>query len=344
LTFSVENLQYPVSDKQLDDARRIVAHASSWILTDGKTGDIINCVGVAERLALQPEMRLVRPRKFFAMMMPYGPIDPAESPGKPGSPIAPPYPDIAIGSGRRALAYLKRIKKESRNRTLTVLLKAGRVSASAADLIWVPQHDTLRGPNVLVTLTSPHNITEKRLADAKVNPPFKLRRGTPTVGVLLGGTSRHHHFTAGNIAALTKKLADIAASGAMLLVSPSRRTPPELAEAVQAICVANGGYYWDGSDPNPYTAILASADYLIVTEDSVNMMGEAISTGKPVHLFIPSGGHTKISSFVKGITDHGAVRELGEHLENWSYTSLDATPMIAVALAQAFKHHRASKT
>jgi uncharacterized protein len=344
LSFSIQNLQYPVSSEQLDDARCIVGNATCWILTDGKIGDIINCVGVAERLALQPAMKLLKPRKRYAWMMPYGPIDPAEAPSKPGSPIAPPFPDIAIASGRRALPYLRAVKQASAGKTLTVFLKDGKISASAADLIWVPQHDALRGRNVLVTLTSPHNITQKRLDEATLNPPFKITPDVKRVGVILGGTSRHHHFTAQNIADLTAKLQTITTTGAMLLVSPSRRTPPELAAAVKALCDATGGYYWDGLEPNPYVAILALADYLIVTADSVNMMGEAISTGKPVHLFTPAGGHTKISSFVKGITDHGAVRELGEHLENWSYPSIDATPMIAVALAQAFAHHRSAKT
>jgi uncharacterized protein len=344
LTFPIPNLQHPVSQEQLEDARRIVAQASCWILTDGKMGDIVNCVGVAERLALQPVMKRLQPRKLFAWMMPYGPIDPKDAPTKLGSPIAPPYPDIAIASGRRAVPYLRAVKNASNGKTVTVFLKDGRMGTSAADMIWVPQHDKLRGNNVVVTLTSPHTITAERLAAARQNPPFTTEREIPRVGVILGGNSRHHQFTPSNIVELASKLEIIARSGTMLLVSPSRRTPPELALAVKAICERTGGFYWDGNAPNPYLAILGLADHLIVTTDSVNMIGEAISTGKPVHLFTPSGGHTKISSFVKGITDHGAVRELSDHLESWSYPSIDATPLIAVAVAHVFAHHRSKPT
>jgi uncharacterized protein len=343
LTFSIPDLQQHVTNAQLDDACRKVAGASCWIITDGKAGDISNCVGVTARLNLQPEMKKINPRKLFALMMPHGPIDPAESPSKPGSPIAPPFPDIAIASGRRAAAYLRAVKKASKGKSFTVFLKGGNLKPSFADLIWVPQHDKLRAKNVLTTLTSPHDITEKRLKEARENPPFDTDKNKRLVGVILGGKSRHHHFSEADITNLIAKLERIAGDNTMLLVSPSRRTPPELALAAKTLCAQTGGFYWDGQTPNPYLAILGLADHLIVTADSVNMVGEAVSTGKPVHLFTPSGGHTKILSFVKGLIDHEAVRELGEHLENWRYKSIDATPIIAVVLAERFDLHRASK-
>jgi mitochondrial fission protein ELM1 len=31
-----------------------------------------------------------------------------------------------------------------------------RTGTNSADLIWVPEHDRRRGPNVLSTLTAPH--------------------------------------------------------------------------------------------------------------------------------------------------------------------------------------------
>jgi uncharacterized protein len=88
--------------KPLAAARRAVAGASCWVLTDGKAGDEAQCLGVAERLGLMAEPRHVKPRPPWVWLMPRGPIDPAEAPDRPGSPIAPPFPDICIASGRRA--------------------------------------------------------------------------------------------------------------------------------------------------------------------------------------------------------------------------------------------------
>ncbi len=141
-----------------------------WVLTDGKAGDELQCLGVAERLTASPVIRRVAPRKPFAWLMPRGPIDPREAPDRPGSPLAPPFPDIAIASGRRAVAYLRALRKASNGATFTAFLKDPRTGPSAADLIWVAEHDSLRGDNVLVTPTAPHRLTPEKLAAARAAP------------------------------------------------------------------------------------------------------------------------------------------------------------------------------
>jgi uncharacterized protein len=326
------------SNPQLDEARRNVAGARCWVISDGKAGDEAQCLGVAERLGLSPEVRRIAPRPPYTWAMPWGPIDPREAPAKAGSPVAPPWPDIAIASGRRTVAYLRRVKKEAGNQTLTVFLKDPRIGTGAADLIWVPEHDGLRGTNVISTLTSPHRISPERLAQALAAPtPWQNPDKRPVTGVLLGGDSQHHRFSKQDIAQFVEDMATVATSGSLLAVTPSRRTPDALASAIRMLTMANGGWWWDGTVDNPYMSILAHSDSLIVTADSVNMLGEAAATGKPIQLFTPTGGHAKISSFVTGLSDHGAVRPLGAPLARKGYAPLDATPVIAVAVAKAFK-------
>jgi mitochondrial fission protein ELM1 len=63
-------------------------------------------------------------------------------------------------------------------------------------LIWVPEHDRLRGPNVVTTLTPPHRVSAERLASARMAADERLSAlPRPRVAVLAGGTSRHHRFT-----------------------------------------------------------------------------------------------------------------------------------------------------
>jgi uncharacterized protein len=326
----------------LDEARRRVAGASCWVLTDGKAGDEAQCLGVAERLLLTPVVRRVKPRAPWVWLMPWGPIDPREAPGRPDSPIAPPWPEIVIASGRRAAAYLRRIRREGRGRVLTVFLKDPGVGARAADLVWAPEHDGLRGAGVIATLTSPHRISPERMAEARRSRPAWLEAGRTHVGVMLGGDSRHHRFGPADVERLSGLLAHIADAGAKLVVTPSRRTPAALADAVRRTCARTGGFWWDGSGGNPYIPILAHADHLVVTADSVNMLGEAAATGKPIHLFAPSGGHRKFDAFVNGLERRGAVRALTGRLESWFYDPVDATPEIAMAVARAFalKRHQ----
>ena len=43
-----------------------------------------------------------------------------------------------------------------------------------------------------------------------------------------------------------------------------------------------GGWVWDFTGENPYFGILALADMLVVTQDSVSMISEAAATAVPV--------------------------------------------------------------
>lgn len=314
-----------------------------WVLTDGKAGDELQCLGVAERLTGAPIIRRVAPRKPFAWLMPRGPIDPREAPGKPGGPLSPPFPDIAIASGRRAVAYLRALKKASNGATFTAFLKDPRTGTSAADLIWVAEHDRLRGDNVLVTATAPHRLTQEKLAAARAAPPpFITALPRPRVAVLVGGDSRHHRFTPADIDRLSAGLETLAKSGASLMGSPSRRTQPPLRQAVAAVFARHGGWWWDGTGENPFLALLAHADAILVTADSTNMLGEATATGRPVLIVEPSGGHAKIAALIGNLTKTGAAHPFRGKIEGEPYLPMDSTPVIADAIRRGWLRHRSA--
>lgn len=308
-----------------------------WVLSDGKAGDELQCVGVAEALGAPFELRRVAPRAPFVWAMPRGPIDPREASSRPGSPVAPPFPDLLIASGRRAVPYVRHVKRASGGATFTVILKDPRTGAKAADLIWAPEHDRIRGANVLTTLTSPHRVAAARLAAARAAPPPWLAGvRAPRVAVLVGGDSRHHRFRATDIEGFARRLAALAEAGAGLMGSRSRRTPEALAAATARVFAAHGGWWWDGAGENPYIALLAHADAFVATADSVNMIGEATATGKPILVFEPSGGHRKIARFLDGLAAQGMVHHFEGRLAGADYAPVDSTQIIAEAVARAY--------
>lgn len=293
------------------------------------------------------EERVVAPRAPFVWLMPHSwrlqliGIDPHEAPGRAGGPLAGQLPDLVIASGRRAAPYLPAIKRASEGKTFTVFLKDPRTSAAIADFIWVPGHDRLRGPNVMATLTSPHRFTPEMLAELRAIPPAPIAAlPSPRVAVLLGGNSKDFTFTDFDIARFCEALAHLATSGAGLMATASRRTPPALAAECRRIVEAAGGWFWDGTGENPYPALLANADHLVVTAESVNMMGEAVATGRPVSFFRPSGGSRKIDQFLRGLDTAGAIRPFSGALESFTYPSMDATPAIADEIARRYAEFR----
>lgn len=325
----------------LDLARTQVSGASCWVISDGKAGDEVQCLGVIERLGLTAQVRRIAPRAPFTWLMPWGGIDPREGPSRSASPLAGSLPDIAIASGRRTVPYLRKIKALSGGRTFTTFLKDPRTGTRAADFIWVPEHDRLRGANVLATLTSPHRISPQRMAEAAARPPHGLGAATrPRVAVLMGGDSRHHRFTPHDIDNLAQGLRQLAGSEAFLMATASRRTPARLVEEARAIVQAADGFFWNGTGENPYIALLAMADAIVVTADSVNMVGEAVATGRPVMVFEPSGGSAKITAFLTGLDRLGAIRPFTGECPVYTYGPIDATPRIAEELARRYAIHR----
>jgi mitochondrial fission protein ELM1 len=317
------------------------------VITDGKAGDEQQCLGVAEALGLTPEVRRVDPGAPFFWLMPWGPIDPREGPGRPGSPLAPPFPDLAIASGRRAVPYLRAVKRASAGRTFTVFLKDPRAGTGVADLIWSPSYDRLRGPNVITTLTSPHRISGTRLAAARAAPDPRLARVPhPRAAVLVGGDSPHYRWLPGDVAAFADRLEALASSGVALMGTLSRRTresDPELQRSAERIFGAHGGFLWDGSGDNPYVQLLAIADAVVVTADSVNMVGEAAATGRPVLVFKPTWRASRgprNHALIAGLERDGVVHPFAGRLEGEPYEPLDSTPVIAAAIASALARHR----
>ena len=231
------------------------------IITDGKAGDLVQCLGVAEQvIALAGgsiEERMVRPRFLYSLAMPWGPADPRDA-----AAAAEPYPDIAIASGRRAVASIRLLKRRAPG-CFTVFLKDPRTGPSSADLIWVPAHDRLRGPNVVTSMTSPHRITTEKLnaASAGVRADI-LRVAKPRVAVLVGGASRDVAFERSDRQRLLSDLIQLARSGAGLMVTPSRRTPAEFVAQLQEALVPLGAWIWDGQGDNPYLELLALADHI----------------------------------------------------------------------------------
>ncbi|MBM6583388.1 mitochondrial fission ELM1 family protein [Microvirga sp. BT689] len=314
---------------------------TTWVLTDGKAGDELQALSVAEALGLTPEIRRVRPKPPFAWLMPWGPIDPRERPGAAGSPLAPPLPDLLIASGRRAVAYLRFVKRASGGRTYTVFLKDPRTGPETADFIWSPVYDRLRGPNVLTTLTPPHRVSAQRIEAARARPDQRLARlPHPRTAVLAGGNSRHHRFTDQDIARFTGHLTTLAETGAGLMVTASRRTPAALREALIALTSRHGGFFWDGTGENPYVDLLALADFVVATADSFNMIGEAAVTGRPILVFTPSGGHPKLDVYMDELKSHGIVHPFEGRLVGGPYEPLNSTPKVAEAIAQGLSRHR----
>ncbi len=293
----------------------------------------VQAKGVAEALGLDWTLKPVAPRGLWRLAAPWGPPDPRDRFGADGSAFAPPWPDVAIATGRLSIPYMRRLHRLAGRRTFTVVLQDPKTGPGTADLIWVPEHDRRRGANVITTLTAPHSFSPERLAALAATPPQWIATlPSPRVAVILGGKNAVYRFTDGDDDRIEAALRSMANLGASFLITPSRRTHQRLLRAVLRATQASPRVVWDGESPNPYPEFLAHADRFVVTGDSVNMTGEPLATGKPVWVFEPSGGSAKFRRFHEALRRYGATRTLPDivtSLETWTYPPLDSAAQIA---------------
>ncbi len=318
----------------------------AWIISDGKAGHEIQCLGVAAALGVEAEIKRVAPRGLYKLTAPWGPVAPTERFGHSGSRFGPPWPAIAFATGRVTTPYIRALKRMARLQTYTVILLDSRTGASSADLFWVPEHDSRRGPNVITTLTSPHGFTPSRLAALRADmPPEIAALPAPRVAVLIGGPNGDYSYGAGDISRLAASLAGLAQNGASLMMTPSRRTPPGLIAALDAATAAMPRLLWSGAGDNPYPSFLAHADAFVVTADSVNMAGEAAATGKPIYIFTASGSSPKFARYHAALQAYGATRPLPDGaraaLEQWTYAPLDSAHTIAAEITRRWARRAA---
>lgn len=315
-----------------------------WVLTDGKAGDLQPCLGVAGRLAdivrgeqqdVTIEERVVDPKAPWVWLMPHGPVNPFAKNGTIDDPLRAPFPDVAIASGRRAVSYLRNLKQRAPD-CLTVFLKDPKTGHSAADLIWVPGHDQLRGPNVLVSDTSPHRISQKLLEEKRADPiPQIAHLPHPRLSIALGGSARKTVYSPEDVSDFMTYLEPLAAQAGSLLITGSRRTPQSWLKALSPIAKSKPGIVWTTASeaPNPYLDFLANADALVVTGDSHNMISEALATGVPLYLFAPKQLSPKLTAFLKAVYAHNLALPLdetpGQTLELKHQKPIDSSAAIA---------------
>ncbi len=307
-----------------------------WTVTDGRAGIENQALGLAEAIARRAPAAIVKKR--IGIRTPWRWLPPGFVPmaratlSQDSDPIEGPWPDIWIGCGRASVPLSMGAREWSRGRALVVQLQDPRVNPREFDLVAPPRHDDLEGANVLPTLGALNRVTPERVAQEAAKYPGLLPAlPGPRLAVLIGGKSKRQDIGAKRRADLAAELQRLRAdTGSSLIVSLSRRSGP--VSEWQAAFAAAGpapALLYAGDGPNPYFAMLAAADAIFVTADSVNMATEAASTGKPVFLLPVDGEAGKLGAFHNALIDHGAARWFVGALERWDYAPLREADRIA---------------
>jgi len=306
------------------------AAATSVILSEGYAGLQAQALGLAEAAGLHPELRVLAPRAPWRWVaaslwpLPLAAVSDA---------VRAPLPELVIGCGGVAAAVGAALRRGGRP---VVQVQHPRMDLHRFDLIVVNRHDELTGPNVVVTRTALHRVTPARLAvAADAWRPRLAHLQRPLVAVLVGGSNGRFRLDAAVARELARQLAAMMRTDRVgVAVTPSRRTDPAVIRVLAQELAPLGADVWDGNGDNPYFAMLALADAIVVTVDSISMVSEAVATKAPVMLAKLPGRSRRNSLFTKGLMREGRVREFAGRLELWPVKPLDDTAEAAAEMCR----------
>ncbi len=250
--------------------------------------------------------------------------------------FAAPWPDLLVTCGRRSAFLASWLRRRGARRMLAVHVQDPRRPLDPFDLVVAMAHDRIAaGGKVIKVATALHDVTAASLATAAGEWRERLAPlGRPLAGVLIGGTTSRGGFSPTHRRALADGLAALRRAGWSLAVAPSRRTPAVLIEELAVAFFRDEHVWiWPRVGDNPYRGVLALADRLVVTGDSVSMISEALASGAPVEVFDLAMPH--FSQFIDPLLAAGALRRFtGGPGSPPARQAVDATPLAAAVVSR----------
>ena len=299
-----------------------------WVLADPRAGTAAQALGIAERLG----------RPFRTVPLGWGPLArlPLRWPTLAGltpetrSSFAAPWPALTISAGRRAAPVALWL---ARRGVRTVHCMRPHFGERRFDLLVVGRHDSPpEAPNILPILGATHRMSPARLAAARTDWGVFGDLPGPRVALLLGGPPRGEGMRPATATAIARQVAGFAGS---VLATGSRRTgaPAETAVSDALAGTPHHLHRWGDGGPNPYAGMLAWADAVVVTGDSVSMLSEALATPAPVFIADPGGLGARHHALHDSAYAAGQARPLSAAPALFTRAPLDETGRVAGEIA-----------
>jgi uncharacterized protein len=252
-----------------------------WVLLGPHKGDNNQVLALADALGLPFRIIHLKYKWFAHLPAICRSVSIAQLEDEYRREIAPPWPLLVLGIGQRSAPVARYIQRASGGRAKTVRLGDPMVSHRLFDLvITTTQYAVRDAPNVVrlpITITNTGAVRPNLLEEQWLQGFSRPRR----LLVIGGKTSLwrfDEHLVTNAIRTLERRAA---IEGGSVVGVASPRTSRELVEAAEARlgeeAVVTGNF------PR-YGALLNGADEIHVTGDSVSMLSDAVTAGKPVGL------------------------------------------------------------
>jgi len=273
-----------------------VSKKNCWILSDNLVGHEKQSISLAEKLNINYKLIKIKKIKFFKRNL--SKLFNLEKKKF----FKPPYPKIIISCGKSTAYYSKMIKQKTKNKIFSIFIQKPPINLNSFDVVVSPKHDKCKGLNVIETEGALTKINSKYIKNInKKKPPRILKE--KFISVLIGGDSRHHKITRSILDKIIKNLKSIQEKKKIrVFILISRRTgKKDYLYLKKNLISKNFIFVLPNSKKVSYLNAISFAKAIIVTSDSVSMVTEACSTGKPAYIIDIPTKSKRFSLFIKNL-------------------------------------------
>jgi mitochondrial fission protein ELM1 len=312
-----------------------MAKLKALLLTQGMHGMISQVEGLAKALNLDYKHQTIKLKKFWNYVPPkFTPISEDILSEKFSCDAK-----VIISCGRKSVIPSIALKKKFGKNILNVHIQDPKVKLSNFDFIVAPEHDGLKGENVLVSKGAIHYLTNDEL-DANENYlKSRINSQKKIVTFIIGGPTKYYDYNEKVVDSIFLKIKqNFLDNNYQLIVVPSMRTPQNIIDKAKNYFNENQ-IIIPNVDKKAYLCSLKNADHIIVTCDSTSMISEATITGKPIYVAqMPTiKSNDRFKNFFNLFVSLNIIKELGSPVEIWTYSKLNETNKIANQIKKKFK-------
>ena len=135
---------------------------------------------------------------------------------------------IIISCGRKSVIHSIALKKRFKKDIFNIHIQDPKVSLENFDLIICPEHDNLRGDNVITTVGAIHYLTKKEI-DKNIKYIKIDKENKKLVSFILGGPNKYYDYSEKQIDIVFNKVKTLFTPDKYkLIIIPSYRTPEQI--------------------------------------------------------------------------------------------------------------------
>ncbi len=249
--------------------------------------------------------------------------------------------DILISCGRKSVIPSIYLKKKFKNKVMNIHIQDPKVSLKNFDFVVAPEHDGLKGTNVLSSKGSIHYITNNELNQNKNYLKSRIDDKKKIVSFIIGGPNKYYNFDNKSIDEIFSKIKNnFINRNYQVVVIPSIRTPKKIIQKAKDY-FPKDHIIIDNVDKSAYLSALCLADHIVVTCDSTSMISEASITGKPIYVAqMPAiKSNNRFKDFFALFQSLNIVRNLDTVIENWNYQKLDEAHKISNLIKDKYNNY-----